>query len=158
MTLLAAVALIGWASAATAADLTTVLEHPDQFFNQRIEITAPVVENAAPTGAEFKRWSFTAGASDAKLAVSEAGFNPATIMNAHRLVEQARQAGDEITITGELERGDSGLIMKVDSVLHGDTRINTDEGPFVEEFYGDCYPGSPLFYDGHLYYPGEFPY
>ena len=158
MTLLAAVALIGWTSAATATDLTTVLEHPDRFLGQRIAITAPVVENSAPTGAEFKRWSFTAGSSDHKLSVSEAGFNPATIMDAHGLVEQARRAGDEITVAGTLKTAESELIMKMDSVLYGDTRINTDEGPFVDEFYGDCYPGTPLFYDGHLYYPGEFPY
>ncbi|GAB4345448.1 MAG: hypothetical protein Kow0099_25740 [Candidatus Abyssubacteria bacterium] len=43
---------------------------------------------------------------------------------------------------------------------YGDTVIFTDHGPFVPYYYGDCYPGSPIHYDGYIYYPlqQEFPY
>jgi len=156
ITLMISVAVIGWATVASAADLATVTRNPDQFLNQRIEITAPVVENSALRKGEFKRWTFTVGGADNKLAVYESGFNPATIIEAHGLVEKARKAGDEITVAGKLKDGKSGLVLKLDSVQYGDMKVNTNAGPFTEE-YQDCGIGAPQFYDGQKYYLGEFP-
>lgn len=157
ITLMVSVAVIGWATAAGAADLATVMKDPGQFLNKRIEITVPVVENSALQKGEFKRWTFTVGGADHKLAAYESGFNPATITEAHGFVEKAREAGEEITITGKLKDGKSGLFVRLDSVRHGDTTIDTDAGPFAED-YQDCGIGAPQFYNGEKYYPGEFPY
>ncbi|RJP17041.1 MAG: hypothetical protein C4520_17715 [Candidatus Abyssobacteria bacterium SURF_5] len=159
LALFATVALIGWKSASIETDLSSVTANPGEFSNKVITLSAPVVDNSVPEGREYKTWNFVLGSSGSRLAVYEEGFNPATIVKAHSLVEKARLSGDEITVTGKFEERESGMILKVASVRYGDTQINTDEGPFVETVYrDDCYPGGPLFYDGHTYYPGNFPY
>jgi hypothetical protein len=154
----ASVALVGWTAQATAADLETVTSNPDRFLNQKVEITAPVLENPAPQGAEFKAWDFVVGRAGHGLPVYEKGFNPAVIVRAHRLVEQARLAGDDITITGTLKHGAYGPIVRLDSVRYGDAAMATDVGPFVDDVNSEGKPWTPLWYDGIKYYPGEFPY
>ncbi|RJP69328.1 MAG: hypothetical protein C4532_11155 [Candidatus Abyssobacteria bacterium SURF_17] len=63
-----------------------------------------------------------------------------------------------MTLTGKLKTDESGTVLELVSVTYQDSRVNTDEGPFVETVYkDDCYPGGPLFYDGYTYYPGNFP-
>lgn len=158
--LVAALALIGWKSAPIETNLSLITENPDKFKDRSVQITAPIVENSTPQGHEYKTWSFVLGASTGqKLPVDREGFNPATIMKAYDLVEKARMAGEAVTVVGKLRETDSGLELQLASIRYGDTQINTNEGPFVQTVYeDDCYPGGPLFYDGHTYYPGNFPY
>lgn len=159
VSLIVSLAMMGWTMSASAAELSAVVQAPENFLNQKIELTSLVAENPAPTGHEYKAWNFVLGeAVGNQLAVSEEGFNPATIMKAHALVEKARKAGEKVTVTGQLKVTRDGPELSLESVTYEDSRVNTDEGPFVPTTYGDCYPGSPLFYDGYTYYPGDFPY
>jgi hypothetical protein len=157
MTIILSVAVMGWATAARAADLGTVVKNPARFINQRIEITAPVVENSDLEKGEFKRWTLTLGEANHTLAAQESGFNPLTILVAHKLVEEARNAGAEITAAGTLKDCTSGLVLKLDWIRYGGTTVHTDWGPFVDDLNSEGLPWTPLWYDGIKYYPGEFP-
>ncbi len=154
----ATLALMGWKSAPIQTELSSVAANPNEFNKKEITISATVAENSVPQGHEYKTWSFVLGSSNRRLSVAESGFNPATIVRAHDLVEKARLAGDAITVTGKLKATKSGTTLQLVSVRYGDVQINTDEGPFVKTAYGDCYPRSPIIYDGYTYYPGNFPY
>jgi len=164
LAVVASLLLIGWRSAPPIeAKLSTVLGDPGQFHKKRVEITASVMENPAPTGAEYKKWTFTVGSAGERLAAYEKGFNPATIMKAHYLVERARLEGGEVVLSGKIRAakndiGKSGVKLQLDSVRYKDTLVKTDVGPFVEEEYSEGFPWTPLWYDGIKYYPGEFPY
>ena len=57
----------------------------------------------------------------------------------------------------KLKDGKSGLVLRVDWIRVGDTKINTDAGPFVDDLNSEGLPWTPLWYDGIKYYPGEFP-
>lgn len=150
--------LTGCASAPIATDLPSIMENPDQFRNRRIEITGPVLENSPPQGDEYRTWSFVIGSARAyKVTASEEGFNPSTIEKAYRLVEEARKARDEVTVTGTLRVGpygeiESGMEIDLDSVRYRDTEINTDRGPYVRYYYPYYYP-DPFFYPYGRYYP-----
>jgi hypothetical protein len=88
----------------------------------------------------------------------ETGFNPETIERAYRLVDSARLRGEQVTVTGKLKDSKSGLKLDLDSVRYGSAIVKTDEGPFVEDYYGDdVYPGTPRFYEGQAYYGQNFP-
>ncbi|RJP67369.1 MAG: hypothetical protein C4532_14810, partial [Candidatus Abyssobacteria bacterium SURF_17] len=140
----AAMFLIAWSP--SPADLGAVKDSPEKFKGKELEITAPIAENSAPVGAEFRKWSFVLDScGKGGLVVEEEGFNPATIEKAYRLIEEARLKGDEVTVAGKLEEDpDAGFRMKVVWVRYGDTKVNTDEGPFAEAYYwDDIYPGSP---------------
>lgn len=153
--------LVGCASLPMATDLSEVMDDPHQFRNRRIEITAPVVENPPPQGDAYRTWTFIVGSSGTyRIVVSEQGFNPSTIEKAYRLVEEARRAGDEVTLTGRLRVGpyreiESGIEVELDSVRYRGTEIRTDKGPFVRH-YRYYYP---YYYDGPpMWHYGYFPY
>ncbi len=163
--LLLSFGLVGWKAAPMKMDLASVTQNPGQFDGKKIEITAPVEENTYPRGDEYKKWQFVLGSDKAGIVVYEMGFNPATIVKAYYLVEEARKAGENVTVVGKFhakpyERSEHGVKMQVDSVRFGDKVIHTDQGEFVPYYYGGRYPGSPVYYDGHIYYPlqQEFPY
>ena len=165
MVLLASLLVLGWRSAPTiATDLSQILDDPSKFDRERVEFSARVADNPTPTGAQFKRWAFTVASNDADhLRVYENGFNPATILKAHYLVEEARKAGGQVILTGKLRAGhgwheDSGMKLQLDSVRYGGNTVLTDVGPFVDETNSEGHPWTPLWYDGIKYYPGEFPY
>jgi len=159
-TMVAALAVLGMTMPATAADLATIMQNPQQFEGKKVSITAPIMVNMVPEGGEYRTWTFVLDACRAGkgLKVAESGFNPETIEEAYRLVEEARLRGDQLTVTGKLEKGDLGMQLALDSVTYGDVRVKTDEGPFVEDYYGDdVYPGTPRFYAGSAYYGTDFP-
>jgi hypothetical protein len=151
--------LTGCASAPIATDLSSIVENPDEFRNKRIEITGVVLDNPAPQGDEYRTWTFVIGSRRTyRVAASEEGFNPSTIEKAYRLVEEARRAGDEITVTGMLRVGpyreiESGMEVELDSVRYRDTEINTDRGPYVRYYYPYYYHPDPFFYHyGHYHH------
>ncbi|GAB4335306.1 MAG: hypothetical protein Kow0099_07660 [Candidatus Abyssubacteria bacterium] len=158
ITILMATFLVAWKDAPTPTDLRSLVDKPERFAGKEVEITAHVSENQAPTGREYKRWSFLVENGESSLEVYENGFNPATIVDGYRLVEEARLTGDPVTVTGRLRVDKQPMSLQLDSVRYGETRVDTDAGPFVQTYFADCYPGTPLFYDGYMYYPGEFPY
>lgn len=158
--LVAALAVVGFAAPALAVSVSDVIENPRQFEGEKITITAPIAENMVPEGGEYRTWSFVLDSCDPAggLTAVESGFNPETIEKGYRLVEAARLRGDQVTVTGKLEKDDSGLKFDVDSVQYGMTLVKTDEGPFIEDYYGDdVYPGTPRFYEGHAYYGRYLP-
>ncbi len=159
LVLAVAVTLAGCASAPTATDLSAVLETPHEFEGSKVELSAVVAENVVPQGEEYRTWTFVLDSCDmGRLTAVEEGFNPAVIQEAFYLVDKARLEGGLVTVTGDLTQTEDGLRLKVASVKYGDTLINTDAGPFVPNDYGDDrYPGTPHYYDGHLYYAGAFP-
>jgi len=144
----------GCASTPTAADISAVTASPGQFKNRYIEITAPVLENSPPQGDVYRTWAFSIGASSAyRILATEEGYNPATIEKAYRLVEEARNAGDAVTVTGTLRVGpyrelESGVELELVSVRYGSTEINTDRGPFGRRDYHP-YHGSLFLHFGH---------
>ncbi|MBI4831973.1 MAG: hypothetical protein HY801_10565 [Candidatus Lindowbacteria bacterium] len=154
--------VVGMALPAMAkqADLAAVIQNPQQFMGRNVTITAPIAQNMVPNGGEYRTWSFfldSCGTLGGLEAV-ESGFNPETIENAYRLVEKAPLKGDKITVTGKVEESDTGFRLELASVRDADTQINTDEGPFVENYYGDeIYPGTPRFHMGRAYYGSDFP-
>ena len=158
MTVLFLLGMVGCASAPIATDLPTIVKNPDQFRNARIEITAPVIENHPPQGDEYRTWTFAIGSSSAyRVTASEEGFNPSTIEKAYRLVEDARSAGDEVTVTGMLRVGpyreiESGMEIELDSVRYRGTEIKTDRGPFVREYYPHYYHGPIFWHFGYHHY------
>jgi hypothetical protein len=135
------------------------MQNPHRFMNQENKMSAPIAENAVPKGGEYRTWSFVLDScGKGVLSVKENGFNPETIEKAYRLVEKARLKGDKVTVTGKLEESKWGMALMLTSVRYGDTQINTDEGPFVEDIYGDdIYPGTPRFYMGRAYYGSDLP-
>ena len=145
---------VGCASSPISADISAVTASPGQFKNHYIEITAPVLENSPPQGDVYRTWAFSVGASSAyRILATEEGYNPATIEKAYRLVEEARKAGDAVTVTGRLRVGpyrelESGVELDLVSVRYGSTEINTDRGPFVRRYYRP-YHGSLFFHFGH---------
>ncbi len=153
------IVLAGCASAPIATDLPDITENPSQFRNKQIEITGPVLENSPPQGDEYRTWSFVIGSAGGdKVTVNEEGFNPATIEKAYRLVEEARKAHGEVTVTGTFRVGpygelESGMEIDLDSVRYGNTEINTDMGPFVRQYYPYYYYPGPFFYPYGPYYP-----
>lgn len=156
----------GCASTPIATDLAAVTANPKQFRNEYIQITAPVLENSAPQGDDYRTWSFSIGESaDYRIMASEEGFNPSTIDKAYRLVEEARRAGKPVTVTGKLRVGpyrelESGTELELVSIRYRDTEINTDRGPFVNRYY--YYPYSyhgPFFLHlGHHHGYGYYHY
>jgi hypothetical protein len=159
--LLAALAMAGIASSAMAVELAAVMANPQQFEGKEVTLTAPIAENRVPEGGEYRTWSFvldSCGAAGATVTAVESGFNPETLEKAYRLVEEARLKGDPVTMTGKLEEEKLGMRLELSSVQYGLSRVNTDEGPFVEDYYGDdAYPGTPRFYAGYPYYGPDFP-
>lgn len=147
----------GCASTPIATNISTVAEDPYQFRNKRIEITAPVIQNTAPRGDEYRTWTSIIGSSESyQIMLSEEGFNPATIEKAYLLVEEARKKGDPITVTGRLRVGpyqdiESGLEIEVDSIQYKNVRIGTDRGPFVREYYYH-----PYYYHGPILWPYRY--
>ncbi|GAB4345296.1 MAG: hypothetical protein Kow0099_25420 [Candidatus Abyssubacteria bacterium] len=156
---IASAALVACATTPEATELSAVMQDPAQFENEYIEFTAPVAENRVPEGEKYQMWSFVVDSCEhGMLTVVEEGFNPARIEEGYYLVEKARREGDPVTVSGTIERTDSGLKMELTSVRYGDTVVHTDTGPFVPTETGDdAYPGTPYYYDGNLYYAGEFP-
>ena len=93
--------LAGCASTPIPTTLPAVVANPEQFRNEYIEITALVVQNPPPQGDDYRTWSFTVnGSVTYRLMASEEGYNPSTIDKAYHLVEEARKAGEPVTITG----------------------------------------------------------
>ncbi|RJP16046.1 MAG: hypothetical protein C4520_18695 [Candidatus Abyssobacteria bacterium SURF_5] len=149
---------IGSTSSAMAEELSAVVKAPERYTEKRIELTAPVVLNPEPEGGEYKKWEFTIGSQQEQLKVERKGFNPAVIVKGYQSAEEARRAGETVSLSGHLERTATGPILELESLEYKGTTIHMNEGPFVDTVYGDCYPGSPKFYDGYTYYPGKFPY
>ena len=147
-------AAFGCASPPIAAELSAVVENPGEYRNRRIEITGPILENRPPQGDEYRTWTFSIGSSETyRIMASEEGFNPSTIEKAYHLVEQARQAGDAVTVTGKLRVGpyreiQSGMEVELDSVRYRDTEIRTDRGPFVRTYYPYDYYWPPFWSPG----------
>jgi hypothetical protein len=152
MAILIVVTLAGCASTPIVTDLTTVAANPLPFKNQRVELAAYVIENPAPTGDKYRTWTFTIGsASTGRIIASEEGYNPSTIDKAYHLVDEAFRASEPVTVTGKLRVGPyreiaAGMEIDLDSVSYKGTVINTDEGPFVQDYYYYPYYG-PLFWD-----------
>lgn len=154
--------IIGCASAPIVTDMSAIVDDPGSFKNKRIEVSAPVLENSPPQGDEYRTWTFFVGSSSAyRVMASEEGFNPATIEKAYRLVESARETGDEVKIIGRLRVGPyreirSGLEVDLESVEYGGFRVDTDRGPFVQPYYPYYpyhYPGPMFWYFGvHSYH------
>ena len=153
----------GCASAPIATTLTAVTENPAQYRNEKIELTAPVIDNPPPTGDLYRTWTFVIGHPEkGRILVTEAGYNPATINKAYHLVDEAERAGAPVTVTGKLRIGPyeslrSGAELDLDSVSYGNTTIDTDEGPYTGGYYSPYYY-SPYYYRGpllwhHRYYP-----
>jgi len=148
----------GCASTPIPTSLPEVVANPNQFKNKYIELTALVVQNPPPQGNDYRTWSFTVdGSGTYRLMASEEGFNPSTIDKAYLLVEEARKAGEPVTITGRLRVGPyreliSGMEIELVTVRYRTTEIHTDKGPFV--YYPYYYPG-PVFLDFGYYYYGH---
>lgn len=157
------VCLAGCASAPISTSLPAVAANPDRFRNEYIAITALVVDNPPPQGDDYRTWSFTVGgAGDYRIIASEEGFNPSTIDKAYNLVEEARKAGEPVTITGRLRVGpyrelEAGMEIELVSVLYRDAEINTDKGPFVRGYYyyPHYYHGPVYLHFGYHYYGGH---
>ncbi len=159
---IAAVAVL--AGCATAppipADLTSIQQNPAEFKNKEVEVTAPVLENPPPMGSSYLTWNLTLGSSETGIIrVTKAGYNPATIDRAYRVVEDARRAGQPVTITGKLHVGPyralrSGMEIELDTVGYDGTVIDTNRGPYVDGYYPYYYP-PPFFWD-YPFYPYGF--
>jgi len=157
----AALAVIGLSAPAAAADLTMILENPQQYEGKQVTITAPIAENMVPEGGEYRTWSFVLDSCGAAglLTATESGFNPQTIEEAYRLVEEARLSGEPVTVTGTLEESALGMELALNTVEYAGTKVNTDGAPFVDTYwYGDDgYPGPVYFYEGRAYYGPDYP-
>ena len=155
--ILIGIGLVGCASTPVATDLPTIIENPSEFRNTRVRITAPILTNSPPQGDEYRTWIFIVGLSETyRVMASEEGFNPSTIEKAYRLVEDARKAGGQVTVTGKLRVGpyheiESGMEIELDSVRYGDVEIRTDKGPFVGRSY-PYYHGPIHWHFGYHYY------
>ncbi len=149
-------AAAGCASTPISTDMAAVMADPARFRNELIEITAPVLENSPPQGDDYRTWSFTIGTSAGyRIMASEEGFNPSTIEKAYLLVEDARRAGEPVTVTGRLRVGpyrelESGMEVELVSVRYGAIGIRTDKGPFVRRY--SYYPYYSPFYLHFGYY------
>jgi hypothetical protein len=149
----------GCASAPIPATLTAISENPQEYRNELVTITAPVLSNPAPSGDIFRTWTFTVGSPQTgRIMVTESGFNPTTINKAYNLVAEAAEEGAPVTITGELRVGPyralrEGTEIDLESVTYKGITIDTDEGSYE----GGYYPRySPFFYPGP--YWGYWPY
>jgi hypothetical protein len=148
----------GCASTPIPTTLSAVVADPYQFRNEYIEITAMVAQNPPPQGDDYRTWSFTVnGSSEYRLLASEEGFNPSTIEKAYHLVEEARLAGEPVTITGKLRVGpygelESGMEIELVSVRYRYTEIRTDKGPFIHYPY---YHGPVFLHFGYYYHHGH---
>lgn len=155
-------ATAGCASTPIRTDLPAVVGNPEQYKNKRIEVTGLVIENPPPQGDEYRTWTFVLGSPQSyRVSASEDGFNPSTIEKAYRLVEEARNAGEEVTVTGKLRVGpyqaiESGMEIELDSVRYRGTIIRTDRGPFIRRYYYPSYPYFPYYYYGPYYYPRPY--
>ena len=141
----------GCATTPISTTAPAIVADPGQFRNEYIAITASVIENPPPRGDRYRTWSFTIGEPGAyRIVVTEEGFNPSTIDKAYRLVEDARSAGEQVTITGKLRVGpyhelESGIEIELVSVRYLDSEISSDKGPFVGgAYYPYSYRG-PIF-------------
>ncbi|RJP15643.1 MAG: hypothetical protein C4520_19930 [Candidatus Abyssobacteria bacterium SURF_5] len=144
----------GCASQPVPTTLDAIFENPAQYRNENVEFSAQVLENPPPSGDLYRTWTFLVGHPDiGRILVTEAGYNPATINKAYHLVEEAAQAGEPVTITGELRVGPhrslkAGAEIDLRSVSYQGITIDTNEGPYVGGFY------SPYYY--YPYYPRPF--
>ena len=154
LAVLIGIGMTGCASTPVATDLQTINAKPSEFRNTRVRITAPVLSNSPPQGDRYRTWIFIIGASDSyRIMATEEGFNPSTIEKAYRLVEDAREAGDEVTVTGKLRVGpyhemESGMEIELDSVRYGDDAVGRGHKPDREVdflFPGVCEFRQPLF-------------
>ncbi len=151
------VALVVLAGCATTppvlANLASVTQDPEPYRNKRIEVTAPVLDNPPPAGNTYRTWSFVTGSPESgSIMVYKSGYNPSTIDKAYKLVEEARQAGQPVTITGKVRVGPygalrSGMEIDLETVSYNGTEINTRSGPYVGGYYY-----SPYFYAGPTFF------
>lgn len=146
----------GCASAPIPATLAALSENPVRYRNQNVEITGLILNNPAPSGDLYRTWNFTIGSHEGeRIRVTKAGYNPATIDKAYRLVSEAVKAGQPVTITGTLRVGPykslkQGAEIALRSVTYENVTIDTDAGPYTDGFY---YP-YPYYY--YPYYPRSF--
>lgn len=150
----------GCASTPIPATLTDISENPQEYRNELVTVTAPVLSNPAPSGDIFRTWTFTIGSPETgRIMVTESGYNPTTINKAYNLVAEAVKDEAPITVTGELRVGPYGALREgeeidLESVSYKGTTIATEEGPYEGGYY---YPGyAPFFYPGP--YWGYWPY
>jgi len=156
------VAFITLAGCATTppirTDLTSIQQNPGEYRNKKVEVTAPVLQNPPPIGSSYLTWNFALGSSETDIIrVTKAGYNPATIVRAYTLVEEARRAGQPVTITGKLRVGPyralrSGMEIDLDTVGYGEIVIDTNRGPYVNGYY----PYPPPFFWDYPFYPYGF--
>ena len=136
------------------ANLASVTQDPDAYRNQRIEVTVPVIDNPPPAGNTYRTWSFIMGSPETgSVMVYRSGYNPSAIDKAYKLVEEARQAGQPVTMTGKVRVGPygalrSGMEIDLETVSYNGTEINARSGPYV----GNYYYYSPYFYTGPTFF------
>ncbi len=152
--------IAGCATPAVPTSVGTIMENPSEFKNRNISVTAQVLSNSAPSGDLYRTWNFVIGSPETgQILVTEAGYNPATIERAYELVSQAQEAGEPVTITGQLRVGPYGALragteIQLKTVTYRNTTIDTGEGPYVGGFYSPYYWGPP-YYEPY-FYPGPF--
>ncbi len=135
-----------------STDLTAIQQNPGLYRNKKVEFTAPVFQNPPPMGSTYLTWDFTLGSSETGIIrVTKAGYNPATIDSAYRLVEEARWAGQPVTIAGKLRVGPyralrSGIEVELYTVGYNGVVIDTNRGPYADAYYPYYYP-PPFFWD-----------
>jgi hypothetical protein len=151
----------GCASTPIPTTLTAVTENPQEYRNELVTMSAPVLSNPAPSGDIFRTWTFTIGSPQTgRIMVTESGYNPTTINKAYNLVAEAVKDGAPITVTGELRVGPykalrEGTEIDLKSVSYKGITIATNEGPYEGGYY--YYPAyGPFFYPGP--YWGYWPY
>ncbi len=146
--------LAGCATTPIPSNLPSVMQDPAAYRNKTVEITAPVLDNPPPAGNTYRTWSFIVGSPETgSLTVSRSGFNPSTIDKAYRLVQEAWQAGQPVTITGKVRVGPygalrSGIEIDLATVAYDGVVINARSGPYV----GQYYYYSPYFYMGPTFF------
>jgi len=127
---------------------------------QQVSITGSVVDNPYPVGTDYRDWNLVLAGPDGRQIVAEAkGFNPLPIVKAHYLAKIAHEDGNPVSVTGTLKQeSDSTVKVYMKSIEYEGYTIYTNKGPFAPYYYGDCYPGSPLFYGGYTFYPYNWPF
>lgn len=145
-------------------DVSRVLERPEAFRNQYVEVQGRVEEYEPPRGDEVRTWSFVVRDLDGTpLEVYTDGRDPEDVEAADRLVRRALDAGEPVFVIGYLRTGRykgraGGPRLDLRQVQHREDLVDLGRRDY---YYDPYYCGAPVhygigYYHGyHYYYHGH---
>jgi hypothetical protein len=121
-------------TAPTRADLSSVAENPQNYRNQRLELTGKVIDYEPARGDTYRTLLFTLGVGPTKkIPVFASGYTAEAIAKASQLVGEAHTANQPLTVTGKMKIGKTendpaAAELRLESVEYAGRKVDVKHG------------------------------